>query len=255
MVSKLLIAFGVGILLITLCCVATLLSLRQLNAIARHLAVDPVPGSAAIARIAADFNEYRVIEVASPASGESRDGLLARKSTDLARDLKIYGDTITQDDDRRQFAELQGLWSRYADRPGPGAASTAPDEINALLMGMIDWNQQEGVRSLEKANAAARAASATVLSMLLDALLLAALALSFNRTVERPMQALAETAHAVALGNLHVRAKVEGPSEVATVAREFNEMLNARVRVEEALRTSEEKFSRRCSCRRPWGSP
>ena len=81
-----------------------------------------------------------------------------------------------------------------------------------------------------------RAASATVLSMLVAALLLSALAFHFNRTVERPMNALAETARAVALGNLDVRAKVDGPLEVATVAREFNEMLDARARADAEAR-------------------
>jgi signal transduction histidine kinase len=65
---------------------------------------------------------------------------------------------------------------------------------------------------------------------------LSALAFHFNRTVERPMNALAETAHAVALGNRDVRATVDGPLEVATVAEELNKMLDARARADAEAR-------------------
>jgi signal transduction histidine kinase len=73
--------------------------------------------------------------------------------------------------------------------------------------------------------------------MLVAALLLSALAFHFNRAVERPMNALAETARSVALGNLDVRANVDGPLEVATVARELNEMLEALARADAKAHT------------------
>ncbi len=234
---KLLVGIGIGLAFITLCSVAALISLAQLNAIVRHLAFDPVPGAAAIASIAKDFNQYRVLEVSSSTAGEPSDALFARKATDIKRDLKAYDDTITQDDDRRRFTELIALWANYADLHDATAAQKASEEIDALLVTMIEWNRQEGVRSIQNADSATRAASVTVLSMLVAALLLSALAFHFNRTVERPMNALAETAHAVALGNLDVRAKVDGPLEVATVARELNEMLEARSRADAEART------------------
>jgi two-component system cell cycle sensor histidine kinase/response regulator CckA len=239
--SKLLIAFGFGIVVIALCCVATLRSLGQLKAIASHLALDPVPGAAAIARIAADFNQYRLIEVSS--SG-TRDAVLVRKASDITLDLKAYEGTITQGDDRRQFAELIALWASYVDRHGTIAAPRVSEEINAMLSTMIDWNRQEGVRSIGKVDGATRDASATALAMLVATLLLGALAVYLSRTVERPMRALAETAQAVALGNLDIRATVNGPIEVATIARELNHMLDARARADGALRKSEEMLSK-----------
>lgn len=66
---KLLVGFGTGLAFIALCSVAALFALNQLNAIVRHLAFDPVPGAAAIARFAKDFNQYRLLEVSRPASG------------------------------------------------------------------------------------------------------------------------------------------------------------------------------------------
>jgi signal transduction histidine kinase len=233
---KLLVGFGIGLAFIALCSVAALVSLTQLNAIVRHLAFDPVPGAAAIAMIAKDFNEFRVIEVSSPASGASRDTALARKAAGITQDFKAYDDTITQGDDRRQFAELVVLWANYINLHGASGAQKASEEIDGRLTTMIEWNRQEGVRSIQKADRATRAASVTVLSMLVAALLLSALAFYFNRTVERPMNALAETARSVALGNLDVRATVGGPPEVATVARELNGMLDARARADAEAR-------------------
>ena len=229
-----LVGLGIGLAFIALCSVAALLALARLNGIVRHLAFDPVPGAAAIARFAKDFNQYRVLEVSGP--GGPRDASLALKAADITRDLKAYDDTITQADDRRQFTELVALWANYAGLQGAPAARKASEEIDALLVAMIEWNRLEGVRSILNADSATRAATATVLSMLVAALLLAALAFYFNRTVERPMNALAETARAVALGNLDVRATVDGPIEVATVARELNGMLDARARADAEAR-------------------
>src|SRR5580700_10939654 len=148
---KLLVGFGLGLAFIALCSVAALFALNQLNAIVRHLAIDPVPGAAAIASFAKDFNQYRAIEASSTAAGGSRDASLALKAAGITRDLRAYEDTITQADDRRQFADLVGLWGRYADLHGAIGAQKASEEIDALLITMIEWNRLEGVRSIQKA--------------------------------------------------------------------------------------------------------
>lgn len=231
---KLLVAFGVGLALISIGSVFALVYLFQLNSVVRHLAFDPVPGSAAIAGVAKDFNEYRVLESAIQASAPSGDGRLAGKAADIERDLKAYDATITQTDDRHRFGNLVALWISYRD--GPSHHEQGADQINALLTTMIDWNRLEGVRSTEVADSATRAATTTVLFMLAAAMLLSALAIHFNRTVERPLNALAETARAIARGNLEVRAPVVGPFEVATVARELNGMLDARARADAEAR-------------------
>ena len=233
---KLLVGFGLGIAFVALCSLVALVALRQLNAMVRHLAFDPVPGAAAIAEFAKDFNQYRVLEASRPASEGTRAASLALKAADIARDLKAYDDTITQDDDRRRFIELVALWANYIDLHGTGATQVVADNVDALLITMIEWNRLEGVRSIRQADSATRIATVTVLSMLVAALLLSALAFHFNRTVERPMNALADTAHAVALGNLDVRAMVDGPLEVATVAGELNRMLDARARADAETR-------------------
>src|SRR5580765_2503245 len=125
---KLLVGFGLGIALIALCSIVALLALGRLNAIVRHLAFDPVPGAAAIARFAKDFNQYRVFEVSSATAGEPGDRSLAHKAADITRDLKAYDDTITQDYDRGQFAKLVALWRHYADLHGGKAAYAASQE-------------------------------------------------------------------------------------------------------------------------------
>jgi len=55
-------------------------------------------------------------------------------------------------------------------------------------------------------------------------------------SVVRPLAALRTSARAVAAGDLGTRARVAGPEEVASLARDFNEMVAQRGRAEEALR-------------------
>ena len=63
-------------------------------------------------------------------------------------------------------------------------------------------------------------------------------------SIVRPLSALRESARAVASGNLEVRAKVAGPEEIASLARDFNQMVAERGRAEQALRESETKYRR-----------
>ena len=106
-------------------------------------------------------NQYRLLEVSTAAAGGPDDGSRTQKAADIKRDLTAYDDTITQDYDRRQFTELVALWQNYADLHGAIAAEGASKIIDALLVDMIEWNRLEGVRSIQKADLATRAAGAT----------------------------------------------------------------------------------------------
>jgi diguanylate cyclase (GGDEF)-like protein len=64
-------------------------------------------------------------------------------------------------------------------------------------------------------------------------------------SVIRPLAALQESARAVASGNLEARAEVSGPTEVASLARDFNEMVAQRRWTEQALRESERGLKER----------
>src|ERR1700709_986470 len=98
---KLLVAFGVGVALISIGSALALFYLYQLNGVVRHLAFDPVPGAAAIAGVAKNFNEYRVLESSTRAPAAPDDGQLARKAAEIERDFEAYDATITQADDRQ----------------------------------------------------------------------------------------------------------------------------------------------------------
>ena len=63
------------------------------------------------------------------------------------------------------------------------------------------------------------------------------------RQISRPIGALASVSRAIRKGVQEVRAELDGPPEIREVAREFNEMLNVRLRTEAALRESETSLS------------
>ena len=69
-----------------------------------------------------------------------------------------------------------------------------------------------------------------------------ALAWRLSRRIAQPIAGLAETARAVAAGQTSARAIVEGPVEVATVARQFNGMLDAHDAARRALAESEQRY-------------
>jgi len=64
-------------------------------------------------------------------------------------------------------------------------------------------------------------------------------------SVARPLASLQASARAVASGDLEARARVSGPEEVASLARDFNEMVTARQRADEALKKAQEDLEAR----------
>jgi diguanylate cyclase (GGDEF)-like protein/PAS domain S-box-containing protein len=64
-------------------------------------------------------------------------------------------------------------------------------------------------------------------------------------SVVRPLASLQRSVRAVASGDLAAKAKVSGPEEVASLARDFNEMVSERRRTEEALRQRTEVLAER----------
>jgi signal transduction histidine kinase len=251
---KLLIGLGLGLLVIAIGNVLVVIRLAQLNEISRQLAKDPLPGMAAIAVLTSDIKECRNLEQMAVLADAPVDASLQQQSTAVQKDLADYERTITQPMDRRNFAHLQEVWAQYegihavvmrlarqhkrreAASLMVGAQETTYTTLEALLALMIKWNRQEGIRLVGKARVTFAAARMTVAFIMAVTLALGALALVFNHTVERPILRLAETARNVAQGRIEARMAVEGPQEIATVAREFNAMLEARLRDEAEIR-------------------
>jgi len=69
-----------------------------------------------------------------------------------------------------------------------------------------------------------------------------ALAWRLGASIATPIAGLAATARHVAAGDLKARAELGGPTELITVAEQFNRMLDARNAAEAALRESEQRY-------------
>jgi diguanylate cyclase (GGDEF)-like protein/PAS domain S-box-containing protein len=100
---------------------------------------------------------------------------------------------------------------------------------------------------LVAARAAADRASHTTLALLIGLSMFAFLGGAATLSVlvvsvVRPLASLQESARAVASGNLEARAKVAGPEEVASLARDFNEMTDTLVERSALLEESEGRF-------------
>jgi diguanylate cyclase (GGDEF)-like protein/PAS domain S-box-containing protein len=117
------------------------------------------------------------------------------------------------------------------------------------MMATLEQLSGEQQAELVDARAAADQASDANLALLIGFSMLAflggaALLVALIISIVRPLSALRESARAVASGNLEVRAKIAGPEEVASLARDFNQMVAERERAEQALRESEAKYRR-----------
>ena len=148
-VRKLLVGLGIGLAFITVFSVFALIYLFRLNAVVRHVAFDPVPGSAAIASVAKDFNQYRVLEAMGRRAAESWGMSLTRKAADIERDLKAYDATITQRDDRRRFYRIDRV---VVELPRPAGRNGRSERTGASRRdGAHACAAGEGIRGDQRA--------------------------------------------------------------------------------------------------------
>ncbi len=119
--------------------------------------------------------------------------------------------------------------------------------FTVMSMPQTGWIAFMGVPSETIYADAKRHVKRQVLAVLLALGLLWLLALRLARRISEPVSALADTAQAVHLGNLTLRAKEQGPLEVAKVAREFNHMLATLQQNSAQLRESEARYTRAVS--------
>lgn len=105
-----------------------------------------------------------------------------------------------------------------------------------------DWSVVAGVPEATAlaASRQVRTRSAVILSAL--TLLVLTLAWRIGSGILRPVQALADTASEVASGDVSARASVNGPPEIAAVAKQFNRMLDLRDAVEDTLRDNQARY-------------
>jgi PAS domain S-box-containing protein len=107
---------------------------------------------------------------------------------------------------------------------------------------------QTGWRVMAGAPTGSAFASAWQYATLNGALLLAAILLVafaarwYTNRIERPIRALVEATTAVAQGDLTTRVAVQGPTELAQLATQFNAMVDAREAYDKALRQAKEKY-------------
>ncbi len=119
-------------------------------------------------------------------------------------------------------------------------------KVETLIAGLDELAKRQQIKLAAEQAAANRASDTTL------ALLIASSAFAFLTgsgvlilvllSVMRPLAALQSKVRSVALGNLEAQAKPSGPEEVASLARDFNEMMDRRRETEEALRDSDERY-------------
>ena len=172
----------------------------------------------------------------------ARAGLLAMGETDEVATLDgVNGqnDQLLQDPDVVALvqASLTGgnkmeIGQQYYPRIWP--------KVERMTTDLDELALSESARLEIERDAAVRTANSTlalVIGFSALAFLGAAATLgSLGASVVRPLASLKATARAVTSGKLDSRAKVSGPEEVASLARDFNDMVEERRRAEEALK-------------------
>ncbi len=142
----------------------------------------------------------------------------------------------------RERAVMEELLAkRDGDAEGIGADAVHRFYAVAPVSG-AGWYAYVGISSGTIYEQVAASALRNALLGFVILLAVTVLAVFLARRIELPVEALAATARAIKDGHTQVRARAEGPREVAEVAEEFNQMVDVCLRSDAALRQSEARF-------------
>ncbi len=195
---------------------------------------------------------YREAKVQGDESTEeARDGLIALGDAEgLARVAGFVSGGDDQDAAVNAFSEyllsapsetVAQVAEAYLAKQWPEAESLVA-ELGELA------NEQQAKLAAERA--AADRAGDTTLGLLMAFGLFALVAsggtlVALTRSVVSPLGSLRESVRAITSGDMEAKAAVSGPQEVASLARDFNEMVSARRRAEGELRKARDELEMR----------
>jgi len=158
---------------------------------------------------------------------------------------------------RRQFEEQAGTYISGLTSVDSATLSQVARELmpklwpgtTAMVEGMEQLASEQQAK-LTAERAAADKAADTTLMLLIALSVLASLAgvaslAALSLSVVRPLASLQAAVRAIALGHLEAKVTVSDPQEVASLARDFNDMIAARKRVEGALLKARHELEKR----------
>ena len=158
---------------------------------------------------------------------------------------------------RRQFEEQAGTSISGVTSADSATLSQVARELlpklwpgtAAMVEGMEQLASDQQAK-LAAERAAADKAADTTLMLLITLSVLASLAgvaslAALSLSVVRPLASLQTAVRAIASGHLEAKVAVSDPQEVASLARDFNDMVTARRQAEEALRKARDELEKR----------
>ena len=150
---------------------------------------------------------------------------------------KWVGKDINSLEIARQLLDMKG-----GEKEGVGLDGLARFYAMTPVEG-VDWFVFVGIPSDSVYSRARASLARNIFLGTISLLGLFGLALLIASRIEKPVQALVDTARAVKNGNNEIRARLVGAPEIVEVAEEFNEMLDVRFLAEAAMMKSEIELS------------
>jgi PAS domain S-box-containing protein len=158
--------------------------------------------------------------------GDSIEGMLQDIDAGMSIAVNLDQETIV-----RMAAAYEGnMWPRF-------------ESILADIEQLANGEQAKLVADRAAADGASDASLTLLIGLGVAAFLLASTVLAmFTISLMRPLASLQASARAITSGNREARAKVSGPEETASLARDFNEMTETLVERSTLLEESEGRF-------------
>ncbi|HLO99042.1 MAG TPA: methyl-accepting chemotaxis protein [Fimbriimonas sp.] len=201
------VGFGICVFLSILASLFGLRSMNQLYAVTDLIINDPLPGTTAITRVQDGVSMLRVAELKAVLAGKidaQATAAFEEAIGQVEENLKSYGPTMTQADDKENFAQYTKLWESYkadhkefvaalnSNASGLAAMTTAlmkeGNNIDAMSEKMVAWNINWGKTLSKRAqDTYAGAKTAIVICMFVIAAVGFVVAGFFSRHISAPI--------------------------------------------------------------------
>ncbi len=226
---KLALGFGLCLLLAVLVGGVAIQRMAQMNRVANLLDTDTIAGESALIDITAHARRFRSLEfqhllAPTPAGMARHEGELEKEADAMQTALSTYENSISQPEDRQNFAGLKAEWNNYQplhqsflpvshrnDFKAGEAMLDGPmhDQFQRFtdkLQEIKSWNDARGAKLSKEAASDYASARATVIGLLLLALVLGTLTgVAITRYITRTLALVSQrmqTLDAICISNL-----------------------------------------------------
>ncbi len=248
--SKLLVGFGLLIVLMIVLGVFSIVRLRDVNDLSTEIETNWLPSCVTVSDMNTNTSDFRVSELQHILSTDTKDmdkyeKDMAQVLTNFNKNDEKYKKLISSDEERKIYEDFSAKWKSYLEEHNKivtlsrenkneeakalirGNSQKYFDEASDKLLALIDLNSKGAIDASKRGDVLYDNSRLLIISLLVGAVLVGMVAGFFiSNAISKPIGEAVETAQRLSVGELSADMAVKSTDETGQLISSMNKMTN-----------------------------